>query len=106
MVAGLEKSLAKQVERGKLEAAERDAVLGRVRAVTDLGELADCDLVLESIVEDLAAEEAPVHRARPHLRRAHDPRDQHVDAARRRDGDGDRAAPTGCAASTSSTPRR
>ena len=30
-------------------------MLGRVRAVTDLGELADCDLVLESIVEDLAA---------------------------------------------------
>ena len=54
MVAGLEKSLNKQVERGKLDEAERDAVLGRVRAVTDLGELADCDLVLESIVEDLA----------------------------------------------------
>ena len=30
MVAGLEKSLAKQVDRGKLEAGERDAVLGRV----------------------------------------------------------------------------
>jgi 3-hydroxybutyryl-CoA dehydrogenase len=55
MVAGLEKSLAKQVDRGKLEADERDSVLGRVRAVTDLGELADCDLVLESIVEDLTA---------------------------------------------------
>lgn len=54
MVAGLEKSLTKQVERGKLDEAERDAVLGRVRAVTDLGELAECDLVLESIVEDLA----------------------------------------------------
>ncbi|MFN8034623.1 MAG: 3-hydroxybutyryl-CoA dehydrogenase [Acidimicrobiia bacterium] len=54
MVAGLEKSLARQVDKGKLDAAERDAVLGRVRAVSDLGELADCDLVLESIVEDLA----------------------------------------------------
>jgi 3-hydroxybutyryl-CoA dehydrogenase len=53
MVAGLEKSLAKQVDRGKLEAADRDAVLARVRAVSDLGELAECDLVLESIVEDL-----------------------------------------------------
>ena len=53
MVAGLEKSLAKQVERGKLEASDRDATLGRVRAVADLGELADCDLVIESIVEDL-----------------------------------------------------
>jgi 3-hydroxybutyryl-CoA dehydrogenase len=55
MVAGLEKSLAKQVERGKLEDAARIAVLERVEAVSDLGELADCDLVLESIVEDLAA---------------------------------------------------
>ncbi len=53
MVAGLEKSLAKQVDRGKLEASERDAVLGRARAVTDLRELAECDLVIESIVEDL-----------------------------------------------------
>ncbi len=53
MVAGLEKSLAKQVDRGKLEAADRDTVLARVRAVSDLGELAECDLVLESIVEDL-----------------------------------------------------
>jgi 3-hydroxybutyryl-CoA dehydrogenase len=54
MVGGLEKSLAKQVERGKLDADERDAVLGRVRAVADLGELSECDLVIESIVEDLA----------------------------------------------------
>src|SRR3954451_17877029 len=53
MVAGLEKSLAKQVERGKLEADEREKVLARVSAVEDLGELAECDLVLESIVEDL-----------------------------------------------------
>ena len=53
MVAGLEKSLAKQVDRGKLETGERDAVLGRVRAVSDLNELAECDLVIESIVEDL-----------------------------------------------------
>jgi len=53
MVAGLEKSLNKQVERNKLDAAERDAVVARVRAVTDLRELAECDLVIESIVEDL-----------------------------------------------------
>ncbi len=53
MVAGLEKSLARQVEKQRIDEAERDAVLGRVRAVTDLGELAECDLVLESIVEEL-----------------------------------------------------
>ncbi len=55
MLAGLEKSLIKQVEKGKLEDSERAAVLDRVRAVTDLAELAECDLVLESIVEDLDA---------------------------------------------------
>src|SRR5689334_1709114 len=54
MVAGLEKSLAKQVDRGKLEDGERTAILGRVSAITDLGGLGDCDLVIESIVEDLA----------------------------------------------------
>ncbi|MSY06815.1 MAG: 3-hydroxybutyryl-CoA dehydrogenase, partial [Actinobacteria bacterium] len=55
MVAGLTKSLDRQVEKGRLEAAERDAVLARVTAVSDLTALADCDLVIESILEDLAA---------------------------------------------------
>lgn len=55
MVAGLEKSLAKQVDKGKLSEADRDATLQRVRAVSDLNELSECDLVIESIVEDLAA---------------------------------------------------
>ena len=55
MLAGLDRSLARQVERGRLDAAERDTIAGRVRAVTELDELAECDLVLESIVEDLAA---------------------------------------------------
>jgi 3-hydroxybutyryl-CoA dehydrogenase len=54
MVGGLERSLAKQVERGKLDEATRDEVLSRVSATSDLHQLADCDLVLESVVEDLA----------------------------------------------------
>ncbi len=54
MVASLQKSLAKQVERGKLEQADADAVLGRVTATDHLGALVDCDLVIESVVEDLA----------------------------------------------------
>jgi 3-hydroxybutyryl-CoA dehydrogenase len=54
MVAGLEKSLARQVEKGRLGEAERDAALARVRGVADLGELSDCDLVIESVIEDLA----------------------------------------------------
>ena len=54
MVARLTKSLGKQVEKGRLEEAERDAILGRVTATADLEALAGCDLVLESVVEDLA----------------------------------------------------
>jgi len=55
MVAGLEKSLAKQVEKGKLADEERQATVGRVTVTSDLGELRECDLVIESIVEDLSA---------------------------------------------------
>src|SRR5204862_4702144 len=55
MVAGLEKSLGKQVERGKLSEEDRKATLSRVTGTSDLGELAVCDLVIESIVEDLPA---------------------------------------------------
>jgi 3-hydroxybutyryl-CoA dehydrogenase len=53
MVTALATSLAKQVSRGKLEEAEAEAVQGRVSATADLEALADCDLVLESVVEDL-----------------------------------------------------
>jgi 3-hydroxybutyryl-CoA dehydrogenase len=61
MVAGLEKSLARQVEKGRLGEADRDAALARVRGVADLGELADCDLVIESIVEDLPTKKHLFH---------------------------------------------
>ncbi|HLJ08312.1 MAG TPA: 3-hydroxybutyryl-CoA dehydrogenase [Acidimicrobiia bacterium] len=53
MLAGLEKSLAKQVEKGKLAEADRDEALQRISAITDLGALSGCDLVIESVVEDL-----------------------------------------------------
>jgi len=52
-VAGLEKSLNKQVEKGRLSEEDRDGALQRVTATSDLGELAACDLVIESVVEDL-----------------------------------------------------
>ena len=53
MVATLEKSLTRQVDKGRLEAAEKDAVLGRVSATSQMHALAHCDLVIESVVEDL-----------------------------------------------------
>jgi len=53
MVASLDKSLSKQVEKGRLDEGEAKDVLARVSATSDLHALADCDLVLESVVEDL-----------------------------------------------------
>ncbi len=58
MVDKLTKSLERQVAKGRLDETERDAVLGRVRAVSELNELSDCDLVLESVVEDLGVKKA------------------------------------------------
>jgi 3-hydroxybutyryl-CoA dehydrogenase len=58
MVTGLERSLAKQVERGKLEEAAAKEIAGRVSATDDLAGLKDCDLVLESVVEDLDVKKA------------------------------------------------
>lgn len=58
MVARLTKSLDKQVERGKVEQADRDAILGRVTATSALSDLADCDLIIESVVEDLDVKKA------------------------------------------------
>jgi 3-hydroxybutyryl-CoA dehydrogenase len=54
MVNRLEKSLARAVDKGRMEAADRDATLARVTATSSLADLADCDLVIESVVEDLA----------------------------------------------------
>src|SRR5580704_1614934 len=60
-LAGIEKSLARQVEKGKITEADRDAALSRVTATSDLGELAGCDLVIESVVEDLSVKKHLFH---------------------------------------------
>jgi 3-hydroxybutyryl-CoA dehydrogenase len=53
MLASLEKSLGKQVEKGKLDEQAAKETIARVTAHHDLHALAECDLVLESVVEDL-----------------------------------------------------
>jgi 3-hydroxybutyryl-CoA dehydrogenase len=54
MAAQVEKALGRLVEKGKLDDGDRTAALERLRVTTDLGDLAECDLVLESVIEDLA----------------------------------------------------
>jgi 3-hydroxybutyryl-CoA dehydrogenase len=53
-LARIRGSLDKAVEKGKLEAAARDQAVSRLSGtVTDLSAMADCDLVVEAIVENL-----------------------------------------------------
>jgi 3-hydroxybutyryl-CoA dehydrogenase len=49
----IEKQLARAVEKGKAEQADADAVRGRIQGTTDYADLADCDLVIEAMTEDL-----------------------------------------------------
>lgn len=54
----LAKGLHKAVQRGRLEPAQRDEVLARVTTSARLDDLADCQIVIEAIAEDLVAKQA------------------------------------------------
>lgn len=53
VVAFVTKGLTKLVDKGKLEESEKDAVLARLHGSTDRADLADVDIVVEAIAEDL-----------------------------------------------------
>ena len=58
VVATITRSLEKAVQRGKLDEAARDAALARITGTTSLDDLADVQLVVEAVVEDLAVKQA------------------------------------------------
>jgi 3-hydroxybutyryl-CoA dehydrogenase len=49
---------AKSVQRGKLTQAEVDAILARLEGTTEIGAMADCDIVIEAVFEDLQTKHA------------------------------------------------
>jgi 3-hydroxybutyryl-CoA dehydrogenase len=49
---------AKSVERGRMSPEARDAALARLRRTSRLGDLGDCDLVLEAVFEDLGVKKS------------------------------------------------
>jgi 3-hydroxybutyryl-CoA dehydrogenase len=51
--ATVERYLARGVEKGRMSADEGDAAAARLALTTDLGDLADCDLVIEAVLEEL-----------------------------------------------------
>ncbi len=56
--SAIERSMHRAIEKGKLDADARDAALARLTTATTLEQLAECDLVIEAIVENLDAKRA------------------------------------------------
>ena len=54
----IERTLAKGIEKGKVTAEQRDAAMAKLRFVTDVSALADRDVVVEAVVEDLETKNA------------------------------------------------
>jgi 3-hydroxybutyryl-CoA dehydrogenase len=52
-LARIEKSLAKAVEKGKLDEPSKAAILSRIKGTTQLQDLADSDLICEAIIENI-----------------------------------------------------
>ena len=55
--ARIEHYLGRAIEKGRLSEEDKEAALARLQTTTDLGDLADCDLVVEAIVEELEAKQ-------------------------------------------------
>src|ERR1035441_10477977 len=53
ILVAIDQSLAKQVEKEKRTVEEAAAIRQRISVTTNLDDLADCDLVIETVVEDL-----------------------------------------------------
>jgi 3-hydroxybutyryl-CoA dehydrogenase len=53
-LAGIGKNLGKLVDKGKMKAEDRDAVLGRVTGTVDIGPAKDADFVIEAAIENMA----------------------------------------------------
>ncbi len=51
--SGIEKVLAKGIEKGKVTPEQKDAAMEKLAFTTALSDLADCDIVIEAVVEDL-----------------------------------------------------
>ena len=54
-LAKIDKQLGRAVDKGKIEQADSDAIRGRLEGTLDYADLAECDLVIEAITEDLDA---------------------------------------------------
>lgn len=59
---GIEKLLDKAIEKGKATADDKAKILGNISTTTKLEDLADCDLVIEAVTENLEVK-IPIFKA-------------------------------------------
>ena len=52
-LSAIDKTLSKAVEKGKLSPPDKDAITGRIKGTTSIGDFASCELVVEAVVEDI-----------------------------------------------------
>jgi len=52
-IKSIDRFLSRSVEKGKMEAAQKDAVMGRIQGTTDIALMKDVDFVIEAVIEDL-----------------------------------------------------
>ncbi|HIJ19971.1 MAG TPA: 3-hydroxybutyryl-CoA dehydrogenase [Deltaproteobacteria bacterium] len=49
----IDRFLSRSVEKGKMDAARKDAILGRIKGTTDMQVLKDADFIIEVVLEDM-----------------------------------------------------
>ena len=57
-VKGIDKMLTKSVEKGKMEAAEKEVILANIKVSSDIQDIKDCDLVIEAATENATVKKA------------------------------------------------
>lgn len=52
-LANIDKFLSKSVAKGKMEQAQKDAAISRIKGTTEMSDLGDVDFVIEAVIENL-----------------------------------------------------
>jgi len=52
-IKNIDRFLSKSVEKGKIEASQKDEIMGRIKGTTEMSDLKDVDFVIEAVIENL-----------------------------------------------------
>ena len=64
-VAGIQKGFDKKIAKGKITEEKKAEMLGRLKATTDLNDLANVDIVFEAMIEDMELKKDAVAKLAP-----------------------------------------